>query len=182
MRRLARADDLHALAGQALALFAAGRPDLSVRTLALAPRATPVLADDPAAAAVSWPGPDEVFRAARDPLLRAWLAQDLSALVTQAVPAPPGADPDSVDLASVTAIERALSTDLAGATVYLAGAFPDRPGLRTAIEGRGALVVSGPFGKVDYVLMGDDVDPEELSRLTSLGATPLSPSHLQLSR
>lgn len=149
MRRRARADDRHAVAGQALALFACGRPDLAARTLALpAPR------DED----VTW--------------------RDLAALAALAVPAPPGADPDVVDVAAVAAIERALAADLAGASVHLAGRFPDRAALTAAIERRGGLVVSGGFGKVDYVLTGDDVDPEELARLTSLGAIPISPLHL----
>jgi hypothetical protein len=154
MRRLARADDAHSLAGQALALFTAGRPDLAVRTLAL-----------PAPAR----GPAE--------LLRAW--GDLGTLVALAAPVP-GGDPDIIDFPALAALERALAADLTGASVYLAGTFTDRAALLAAIERRGALVVSGPFGKVDYVLVGDPVDPEELARLTSLGATPLSPAHLEL--
>jgi hypothetical protein len=196
LRRLARADDLHALAGQTLALFAAGRPDLAQRTLGLAlPIASgpgdvereardqghlPGAGESRRPDARTMAAADQQWRAARDPLMRAWLSGDLAQLVGLAVPASAAADPDVVDLSLVAALERALSADLAGATVYLAGAFPDRARTRAAIEGRGGLVVSGPFGKVDYVLVGDGVDPGELARLTSLGATPLSPDHLRL--
>lgn len=95
------------------------------------------------------------------------------------VPAPAGGDADVVDLAALAALDRALRADLAGAAVHLAGRFRDRAAIQAAIEGRGGLVVSGPFGKVDYVLVGDDVDPGELARLTSLGATPIAASHLE---
>lgn len=151
-------------AAEALAAFLVGRPDLAGAALEA------FAADDQ----TRWAVHD-----AADPIARAVLDRDVTALLSRCVAAPAGADADEIDLACVQELERRLVPRLDGLCVYLAG-FGDaaRTGARHQLTELGARVVDAPFGAVDLCVVPDDhpadapVDPRLVVR--SVPVFPLS--------
>ncbi len=152
--------------GEALASFLAGRPDLSEGALAalgVGP-GTALDADQSWLLAHAPPEETEALRAAQS---------GVAGLLALCRPAPDGADPDEVDL-SLTRSRRA-PRELAGAAVYLAGTFANEAALTSALEARGARIVSGPFAGTHFYLAAPDAKPALLARLDALGARRIDP-------
>ena len=170
-----------AVAGEALALFLAGRPDLTGRALAFdVPRAEPLVGVDGAPA---FPGPDEQWRVAHEP--SRWpaltaLVAGLPALLECRTAAPPDAQPDTFDPAVLTSYEERLRDDLAGATVCLLGSLTDRSLVESELAARGARIVSAPFAGTHFYVAARDAEPQIVARLEQHGARrlpwPLPPS------
>jgi hypothetical protein len=176
IQRLATDRAPEAIAGGAIALFLAGRPDLAERALA---RETPRAELLPGVIDRPFPGPDERWRVIHEPeacpALVALLEGGLPALLGQVKGAPEGADPDAFDLELLAARERDLTDDWSGATVCLLGTVEDHASVVAKLAARGARLVDGPFGKVDYLLEGAGADPSVVARLRALGVRPLPP-------
>ena len=174
MRRLATADGAvpEAVAGGALALFFAGRPDLAALALE---RDRPHAENLVGHGIPPFPGPDELWRVEHEPkrcpALVALVAGDLPGLLAHARGAPEGADPDLFDFALVAERERDLQRNLSGATVCFVGSVPQDT--ITAITSMGAQVVDGPFPRTDYFVAGPDADPTTIGRLRSMGVKEL---------
>ncbi|MEI8257678.1 MAG: hypothetical protein WCJ30_18540, partial [Deltaproteobacteria bacterium] len=175
LRALAVNDTPWAVAGEALALFLAGRPELASRVLEhTRVSAEPLVGFDLTPA---FPGPEEYMRMSGGspdaPVLRALAERTLEPLFGAMQSCPDGAEPDSFDYAVLTRYEATTPGDLDGATVFLAGRFDDEPAVRAALESRGAQVVSAPFGRTTWFVQGHDADPQTLANLISRGAKPL---------
>lgn len=178
-----------ALAGRAVAAWLAGRPDLARALLASEAPAPAPTRDAPR----DFPGPDELWRAERDPderpaltaLVRAHLAHPadpdararaaLRALLDHARGAPPDADPDVPDLSLLSELEARVRRDVSGRTVYLAGDFDgsERADLVRALEAQGARVVAGPFPGTDYYVLASACDVATVAKLDRIGARRL---------
>jgi hypothetical protein len=186
MRRLAAGRDVEGTAGQALALFLAGRPDLAARTLENeGPEPEPLLganrwrdsrwanAKAPPPQDRTFPGLDEQWRLAhesdRHPVLAA-IARGLPGLLERVGNPAPGADPDTFDIELLATFEKALNRDLRGTHMCIVGPFPDRDAVIASLEARGAIVMSGPFGRSDYFVAAPGADPATVARLKASGA------------
>ena len=93
-----------------------------------------------------------------DPVARAVLDRDVVALASRCVAAPPGADPDEIDLSLLVEIERRLRPRLDGTCIFVTG-FEDRRAAveaLEALEAQGARVVDAPFGRVDLCVVPDE--------------------------
>ena len=159
------------VAAQALALFLAGRPDLSRRTLVDESPRTAIVAgtDTPS----TFPGPDEVWRMKHDRTASApmrALVDGFHGLLACARGAPDGADPDTFDLELLATFERSLARDLAGATVFLAGDHRARLELEATLSELGARLARGPFAGIDFFICGENVPIELVARLERQGA------------
>jgi hypothetical protein len=176
VRPLAPGSAPQAIAGEALALFLAGRPDLAVRSLEYAdPSAESLIA---MRTTPPFPGPDERERIARDtpdaPMLRALVDRKLDPLFTAMKSAPEGAEPDVFDFTLLARYADAPNPgELRGATVYLAGRFENEAALRAALEGAGAQIVSGPFARTAFYIRGEGADEAAIAKLEARGAKPL---------
>jgi hypothetical protein len=171
-RRLAAQREVEAVAGGALALFLAGRPDLAEVALTREkPRSENLFGEgiDP------FPGPDERWRLAHEP--ERWpalaaLSAGVPGLLGAMRGAPDGADADTVDFALIAEREKDLRRDLAGTSVCLLGTWAAT--VRAALEAEGARLVDGPFGRTDFFLAAADADPAAVGRLRTLGVRELT--------
>jgi hypothetical protein len=162
------------VAGGALALFLAGRPDL---TMAALERDLPRAINLPGQGISPYPGPDEQWRVRHEPEeCPALVALDggFAALLSYVCPVSPSADSDKIDFDLIADREKDLRSDLVGMTVCLVGEFVDKSSTASALESRGARVVDGPFGKTDYYLVGANADSSILLRLRSSGVRELT--------
>ncbi len=176
LRTLAANDTPWAVAGEALALFLAGRPDLATRVVEhTRPTAEPLVGFD---LTPSFPGPEEYARMSGPspdaPVLRALAERTLEPLFGAMQTCADSAQPDTFDMSVLAPYDATIPGDLDGATVYLAGTFDDAPALRATLEARGALLVAAPFGKTTWFVKGHDVDPQTVANLIARGAKPLS--------
>jgi hypothetical protein len=118
-RRAADSGDPEAVAGEALALFLAGRPDLSMAVLEKTPPRPEPLARY---GTTTFPGADEQWRLAHEPAR--WPALQavvggLPALLALPAAAPDGADPDAIDFTLFAETERRLAEGQSGWSVDL---------------------------------------------------------------
>jgi len=179
MQRLARGGgrEPEAVAGGALALFLAGRPDLAALAC---DRDRPEARLLPGVGVTPFPGPDELWQMEHEPercpAMTALATSGLAALLGHVHQVVPGADPDHVDVALLAEREKDLRSSLAGATVCLVGELAQRRELIAALQAQGAQLVDGPFARTDYYIAGADADPTTLARLRSLGVREL-PAH-----
>jgi hypothetical protein len=177
MRERVRRTTPAAAAGQALALFLGGRPDLAQRALDHDP---PQTGDG---AGASFPTDDDRWLAGHDPAqpyLRALAAREPASLLGLLTPLPDTAEADVFDVTLLERREQALRRDLQGRTACLLGRFADRSALLEHLATLGASVVDGPFAKSDCVIVGalDDGDRARLASLQAQGAAIVPVSDL----
>ena len=139
-----------------LGLYRAGRPDLAARVLAeeLPPSAVTSLDEMP-----TFPGDEERWLAEKHAIHDAAvtaLVGGLDAVLALAQPAPADSEKDSFSFETVAVLERWLARPIDGATVYLAGEFPDDTKAQhtDAILERGGRLMDGPFPGTHYYVMG----------------------------
>jgi hypothetical protein len=174
MRKLAPRSTPSAIAGQALALFLCGRPDLADLTLSVEKPCCDFGSED-------FPGEEERWRMEHAPdtasAIRA-CAGGMPVLLTSIRGAEEPADPDIMDFSLVTNLERALRRDLSGATVCIIGRFVEAHAIEAALVAKGARVVSAPFPGTEYFVAAPDADASAIGKLTGMGARKLELSHL----
>jgi hypothetical protein len=169
MRKLAPRSTPRAVAGQALALFLCGRPDLAELALSVEKPCCDFGSE-------AFPGEEERWRMEHVPETAASIracVDGMPALLGAIRGAEEPADPDLMDFALLGELERVLRRDLSGATVCIVGRFSEARAIEAALTAKGARVVSGPFPGTQYFVAAPDADLGAIGRLTNMGARQL---------
>ena len=157
---------------RALACYRAGRADLTERILADDLPPAEIAGDRPE----RFPGANEQWLAANAPGSRpalTALATGKAAVLALAQGVPDGAERDATSLDAVAAVARRLAGGIAGATVYLAGAFDDRDAIAGRIARAGGRLVGGPVPGTDFYVPGERCSAQVIVRLERQGTRRL---------